>query len=137
MADGRDDLDELFGGANASEPTTPPPTRVRALVIAGFVLTVLGPTCFTGVPGAGLALWAWYRADEDLARAEAGALPPDAEASVRKERRVAFAGVVFAMVLLVIQLSLFARGAYDVYVAFLAGLLNLALGGEAPLPPTP
>ncbi len=137
MADGRDDLDEPFGGANASEPTTPPPARVRALVIAGFVLTVLGPTCFTGVPGAGLALWAWYRADEDLARAEAGALPPEAEASVRKERRVAFAGVVFAMVLLVIQLSLFARGAYDVYVAFLAGLLNLALGGEAPLPPTP
>lgn len=137
MADGRDDLDELFGGANASGPTTPPPTRVRALVIAGFVLTVLGPTCFTGVPGAGLARWAWYRADEDLARAEAGALPPDAEASVRKERRVAFAGVVFAMVLLVVQLSLFARGAYDVYVAFLAGLLNLALGGEAPLPPTP
>ncbi len=137
MADGRDDLDELFGGGDASATTTPPPTRVRALVIAGFVLTVLGPTCFTGVPGAGLALWAWYRADEDLARAEAGALPPDAETAVRKERRLAFAGVVFAMVLLVVQLSLFARGVYDAYVDLLAGLMNLALGGEAPPPPTP
>ncbi len=137
MADGRDDLDELFGGGDAATPATPAPTRVRTLVLAGFVLTVLGPTCFTGVPGAALALWAWYRADEDLARVEAGALPASAEAALRGERKVAFAGVVFAMVLLVVQLSLFARGAYDMYVGVLADLLNLALGGEAPPPPTP
>lgn len=122
-------VDDLFGGGASAPP--PPQDRVRqvyGLAALGFVLTLLGPCCFTGVPGAGVATWAWYRADEELARVEAGYLAPDRETDVRTARSVSFSGMVLAFVLVSVQLALWARGFYEWYLAQLAAVF---LGGAA------
>ncbi len=125
-------LDDLFGGGQAPPP--PPPrdrlTLVYLCAVAGFLLGVLGPCCFTGVPGAGLCAWGWYRADEELARLEAGDLPRDREAGISRARNLAFAGLVISLLLLVLQIGLFAAGVYEQY----GQLLQMGLGLGAPSP---
>jgi hypothetical protein len=126
MSDG---VDDLFGGGSSAP--APPRDRLRQVYVLaglGLALTVLGPCCFTGVPGAGVATWAWYRADEELGRVEAGYLAPDREGDVRTARSVAFAGMALAFVITSVQLALWARGFYDWYLGQLAALV---LGGEA------
>ncbi len=127
MSEGK--VDDLFGGGGSTPP--PPQDRVRqiyALAALGFALTLLGPCCFTGVPGAGVATWAWYRADEELARVETGYLAPDREGGARTARSVAFSGMVLAFVLVSVQLALWARGFYEWYLGQLAAMF---LGGAA------
>jgi hypothetical protein len=129
MTDGG--VDDLFGGGAGAPP--PPQDRVRqvyVLTAVGFALTLLGPCCFTGVPGAAVATWAWYRGDEEMARVEAGYLAPDREGVVRSARSLAFAGMALAFVLVSVQLALWAYGFYEWYAGQLAQLLL----GETPAP---
>ncbi len=133
-----DTLDEFFDGGG-TPPDAAPPDRlpgIRRLVRLGAVLSTLGPFCFTGVPGAAVALWAWYRADEELERVEAGAGDAAREADVVATRRGAFRGVLLAGGVLTLQLALFGMGAYDVLAeAFLAGLGTAMQLTGAPVPP--
>jgi hypothetical protein len=102
---------------------------VYGCAIAGTILGVLGPCCFTGVPGAALCAWGWYRADEELARLEAGDLPRDRETSIARARNLAFAGMVLSLALLALQIGLFATGAYEFYGAILAERFRLSVAG--------
>ena len=136
------ELDDLFGGGSAPPP---PPLRdhlgrARWVAFGALVANLAGPCCFTGVPGAALALWAWYLADEAVERVEAGALPSDRGPSAARTRDWAFRGVMLAGVLLVLQLALFSLGVYEAYGTWLLGVLGevlfaLDLGMLPGLPP--
>ncbi len=128
--------DDLFAGnAPPALPPDPVPGIQRMLMIA-LPMTFFGPlVCVTSVPGALLTLWVWYRADEELARVESGALPGQWDARVRTLRRQAFAALSAASMLMMLQLALLSLGVYQ-------GLIGLALsvydglsgGGGPPIP---
>lgn len=133
-----DSLDDFFqGGGPPPEASLPDRLPgIRRLARVGALLSFLGPFCFTGVPGAAVALWAWYRADEELERLEAGALDAARHEDVHTTRRAAFRGVLLAGVMLAVQLVLFGAGVYDrLAEAFLGGLGTLLQLGGAPVPP--
>ncbi len=133
-----DSLDDFFqGGGPPPEEVAPDRLpAIRRLARIGAVLSVAGPFCFTGVPGAAVALWAWYRADEELERVEAGTVPAERADAVRATRRAAFRGVVLSGGMLTLQLVLFGMGAYDTLAdAFLTGLGTILQLSGAPVPP--
>ena len=113
--------DDLFAGdAPPALPPDPVPA-IRRLLWLSAPMSALGPfLCVTSVPGALLALWAWYRADEELARVESGALPNHWDHRVRQLRNHAFAVLSTASVLMILQLALLSLGVYQ-------GLIQLAL----------
>lgn len=133
-----DALDDFFQGGG-TPPGEAAPDRlpgIRRLTRLGAALSVLGPLCFTGVPGAVVALWAWYRADEELERLEAGAVPDSREHDILATRRGAFRGVLLSGALLALQLALFGWGFYDrLAEAFLTGVGLLMQSTGAPVPP--
>ena len=104
--------------------------RARRLAALAAPLVVLGPTCFTGVPGAVLALIAWQTADEELARTESGALPPDLGPKARRLRALAFALCAASALSFILQIILFFFGFYQFVLANLVGLLT----GAEPVP---
>ncbi|MDP2312988.1 MAG: hypothetical protein Q8P41_08790 [Pseudomonadota bacterium] len=112
-------VDDLFSPEGAVEP--PPPDRLRRierLLAVALPLNVLGVFCFTGVPGALLALVGWQLADEEVARVESGALAPEKGPRARRMRGFAFGQLGFALLSLALQASLFGMGFYDGLLAF-------------------
>lgn len=106
-------IDEVFGGGEA--PAPPPEVglaRVRRLLLVSLVLDVLGPCCFTGVPGAILTLWTWQRADEEAERVKSGALPAALGPVAERLRRQSFALLVFSGISLTFQAVLLGTGLY-------------------------
>lgn len=113
-------VDDLFSGEPAPAPPTDRLKSVGRLLVVGGVLDLLGPFCLTGVPGAAVTLWAWYQADEEVARAEEGVLSADAGRRARRMRSVAFGLLVFTLLSLLVQIALFGMGVYDaLFAAFL------------------
>lgn len=113
--------DDLFSGdAPPALPPDPVPA-IRRLLWLSAPMSAAGPfICVTSVPGALLALWAWYRADEELARVESGALPGQWDKRIRALRNHAFAVLSTASLLMMLQLALLSFGVYQ-------GLIALAL----------
>jgi hypothetical protein len=111
-------VDELFGGDGGPPP--PPPTRsLRPIWLAGVVLTLVGPCCFTGVPGAVLLVVARYRAEDAVARREAGALDATSErATLHAVNR--WLGI--ACVLMLLQILAFGSGVYALIFASAFGV---------------
>lgn len=77
--------------------------RLRWLLALAIPLDLLGPLCWTSVPGAALTLWAWLLADGEVARAEEGNYAPADASKLRTLHN--FAGVALGLV----ALSLFAQ----------------------------
>lgn len=123
----------MSGADDLFSTDAPPPVhdrlhRAAVLIAIAAPLCLLGPACFTGVPGAVLALVAWQFADEELARAETGALPSDRAPRGRRLRGVAFALLVFSIGSFFLQIALFALGVYDALLALGMALVT----GEVP-----
>jgi len=85
-------------------------------------LNLLGITCFTGVPGAALTLWAWSRADDEMARVANGALPAERATEVAALRNHCFGWMVFATMSLAAQLLLIGTGSYGPLFSLLGSL---------------
>lgn len=107
-------VDDLFS------PEAPPPAapidrlrRIGRLLALALPLNMFGIFCFTGVPGAVMALVGWQLADEEVARVESGALPKEARPRAERLRAFAFAQMSFALLSLVAQVVLFGLGFYD------------------------
>jgi hypothetical protein len=115
--------DDLFSNEGPA-PLADRLDRAARLAALAAVLTLLGPCCFSGVPGAAVAVFAWQMADDELARVEAGALPSDRRGRALQVRRLAFFQVAFAGVLLFVQLVLFLSGAYELAMMVILNLLG-------------
>ncbi|MES2643597.1 MAG: hypothetical protein V4850_29195 [Myxococcota bacterium] len=124
-------VDDLF--APEAPPPAPPPDRLRRISLllgVALPLNLLGFLCFTGVPGAVMALVGWQLADEEVARVESGALPEQARPRAQRLRSFAFVQMLIALFSLLLQIVLFGYGFYD-------ELLNVVLGFTGVLPPAP
>lgn len=112
--------DDLFSGEGAIATPDPTPPIARLLWLA-VPLNLAGPCLFTGVPGAALSLWAWYRADEELAKVETGALPESFRRPLTNLRNTAFGNLSLCMMLLILQIVLFSMGVYQSLLSTLVG----------------
>ena len=121
-------VDDLF---SPDAPPPPPPKdrlrRIGRLLAVSLPLNLLGPLCLTGVPGAILALIGWQLADEEVARAESGAVPKDQLPRARRMRTFAFSQLSLAMLSLVAQVFLFALGFYDMLLELVVSLVGLGV----------
>jgi hypothetical protein len=127
-------VDELFGGPGGpgGAPPEAPSDRLRSArrwMTAGLIGTVAGPCCFTGVPGAAALLWAFFLADEEVARR---ALLSDAAgqeaATVTRGRAAWCMGI--AMVLLLVQIVMFSVGLYELLFEAALQLVALLRGAD-------
>ena len=109
-------VDALFAGE-------PPPVlrnaqprlrRIRRALLAALPLTVLGVLCWTGVPGAGIALWAWYQADEEVTHIEDDRYSSEDAAAILLVRRQAGWLLALAVLSLVVQVYLLTTPFYTV-----------------------
>ncbi len=123
-------VDDVFDAGGPPIGVQDRVVRVGALLALAAPLNLCSIACFTGVPGAVLTLVAWHLADEDLARVETGALPPERRDRIVALRRIAFVQMGVCSVLLLVQVALFMLGAYG---ALLQGALVL-LGWADPAP---
>jgi hypothetical protein len=120
-------LDELFEPTAATSSRGAPTARgalVRAWVALGLLLATAG-LALSSVPGGALVLAAWYVAERDLARIQAGYLPIDAEPDALDARRYAVVGVLGALVVLALQAWLLSSGFYAVFWLSIAERLDL------------
>lgn len=116
-------VDELFGGA--APPPGPPAdaalVRAGRFLAVGFLLTLCGPCCFTGVPGAGVSLWAWMLADEQVQAVERGALPEALGRRARAMERRAWWACFVAMVFVGAQVLMYWTGMYEAVFQVVGG----------------
>lgn len=115
-------VDDLFSG-EAPIVVRDRLGRASRLLWVALVFQLLGPTCFTGVPGAILALIGWQTADDELGRIEAGVVAPEAEPRARRLRMFGFGQLLLAMASLSFQLVLFNLGFYEWAIQNLLALL--------------
>ncbi|MDP2307881.1 MAG: hypothetical protein Q8P18_17780 [Pseudomonadota bacterium] len=119
-------VDDVF--SPESPRPAPPPDRLRRisrLLALALPLNLFGIFCFTGVPGAVMALVGWQLADEEVARAESGALPREARPRAERLRAFAFTQMTLALLSLVAQVVLFGLGFYDYLLQFFLGLAGI------------
>lgn len=96
-------VDELFG-ARPPEPPRPSPLRGLQLQIAiAAVMLLIGPCCFTSVPGALFAIWVWTRCDETLTLIDNGVLPAEERFAAKKLRQLAFILMGWAGLTILVQ----------------------------------
>lgn len=118
-------VDDLF--SPDAPPPAPPTDRLRRigiLLAVALPLNLFGVVCFTGVPGAVMALVGWQLADEEVARAESGALPKSELPRAQRMRAFAFSQMTLALLSLVAQVVLFGAGFYDLVLAAILGLVG-------------
>lgn len=118
-------VDDLFSSERPPAPVRDRLDRAAQLLAVALPLNVLGVTCFTGVPGAVLALLAWHIADEEVLRVESGALPAERGVRARRVRGLGFAMLVFAIGSLILQIVLFGAGFYQALLTAAAGLFGV------------
>ena len=121
-------VDDLFS-SDAPTPIRDRLGRVAWLLAAATPLVLAGPACFTGVPGALIALFCWFTADDELARIETGVLPADRAPRARRLRAAAFSLLGLSAALFALTMALFGAGFYDAALQALVALWN---GGDAP-----
>lgn len=125
------ELGELFG-EGWGHPT--PRTRlIGGLLISGVVLTFFGMACIAA-PGGLLVLLAWMYVEKDMERLESGYLPEADRPRVELLRNLTYGGLLFVILMFVIQGLLLCNGGYDylldtVYIpawqAFIRSLLQV------------
>ena len=111
-------VEVLFGGEPPRALVDPAPRirRLTALLALAIPLDLLGITCFTGVPGAFLTLWAYLMADGEAAQVKAGRYPDGPSAArMLRLRTVSSWAMVFTILSFVAQIALFWGGFYDVF----------------------
>ena len=100
-------VDELFG-ARPPEPPRPSPLRGLQLQTAiAAVLLLIGPCCFTSVPGALFAIWVWTRCDETLTLIDNGVLPAEERYAAKKLRQFAFILMGWASLTIFVQVIVY------------------------------
>ncbi len=110
-----DKVDALFDGDPPAppEPAEPRLRAIRGMLWVGIPLVILGVPCWTSVPGAALALWAWMSTDAELLRIEAGAYSPEDAARLMVLRKRASIVLVLCVVTLVLQIFLLGTHFYE------------------------
>ena len=104
------DLDELFGeeGGAPSARTT----LVLALLVGGLFTAITGLVCTTA-PGGLLVLAAWLAVEKEVDRVESGYLSVELRDHVLRLQRLAYAGLVFVILLFIFQIVLLSQGFYE------------------------
>lgn len=123
-------VDALFDGEPALPALDPAPRlrRITLLLLVAIPLDLLGVTCFTGVPGALLTLWAYLSADAEQALVDAGRYPEGAMVRrLGRLRAVALWAMVLTITLLVVQIVLFTTT--DFYGMLLLPVVDRLLAG--------
>ena len=105
--------DDLFGGDAPPPPPPDPAPRIRRILAFAGPLNLMGPLCLTSVPGAFLSLWAWYQADEAMARLESGDLPEGYGPHLKALKNSTFANLIAAFSVMIFQILLFMTGVYQ------------------------
>lgn len=115
-------MDALFAGEPPPPPREAGPVLRRLRWVLGFAipLDILGITCFTGVLGAALTLYAYLSADAEMARIEAGEYSAEAAAQLSRLRSVATTFLYFSVVSFLIQTALFQNGFYTQMVELIS-----------------
>lgn len=119
-------VDALFAGEPpATVELGPVLARLKLLLGVSLPLNLLGPLCWTGVPGAVLTLWAWSLADREAAAVSAGAVRGDQATSLLRLRRFAATNLGLCVLSLFVQVSLLAT---DFYPQLLSAMLDRLTG---------
>jgi hypothetical protein len=118
-------VDDLFSGAPPERPPGDPTIPLELWFAASAILTVLGPFCCTGPPGAAIALWVWTRAGDVGAQSTAGLFPARVGAAAHGLRGRAFAVMTLSLLSLMLQAVLWGKG---VYQAVALALLQVVQG---------
>jgi len=77
-------VEALFCGEPPPQPLSAAPRlkSIRTALWISLPLNVFGVFCWTGVPGAAIALWAWLRADAEMDRVRANAFSSEDAAAM-------------------------------------------------------
>lgn len=119
-------VDDVFSGEAPPPPAVDGLVRVRRWLVLATVLDLLGPTCFTGVPGAAVTLWCWMLLEEEVQRVESGVVA--ASKRLGTLRTVCFALMLLSAASLVLQIVLFSVGFYDAAFDWWTGRFLLDIG---------
>ena len=104
------EVGELFGeGKGAPRPRL---RLVAILMVSGLVLALGGLAC-SAVPGGLVVLVAWLVAEKERDRVDSGFLPESDRPRVALVRRLAQAGLVLVIGLLLVQCLLMWGGVYE------------------------
>lgn len=118
-------VDALFAGEPpAVVDLGPTLRRLRGLLLLSAPLNLAGVTCWTGVPGAILTLWAWLLADGAAAGVSEGVVEGPEALALLRLRSFAAWNLGLAVVMLFIQASLLATPFYERLLTFWLNLLG-------------
>ena len=111
-------VDDLF----QSDGTSPRPRSgaVRALVILGTILAIVGLPC-SSVPGGLMVLGGWFLVDQDKSHLASGYLSAEHSAEVDRLYRLTMFGVTVTLITFFLQAWLFCSG---FYTEFWSGILK-------------
>ena len=123
-------MDALFAGEPPPPPRASAPVlrRLRWVLGLAIPLDILGITCFTGVLGAALTLYAYLYADAEMAHIEAGEYSAEAAAQLSRLRSLATTFLYFSVVSFLIQTALFSNGFYTQMAELVSRVLLRAAG---------
>ena len=124
-------VDDLFSG-RPDEGLLPDPLPALSIATGvAAVLVLLGPCLCTGPLGALVALWAWARAGDAIARADLGLHPAPVGRGARSARQRAFGLMSLSMLSLCAQSLLWGAGVYPWLYTWILQLM----GFDVQLPP--
>lgn len=120
------EVDELFSeGTRAVRPQV---GFVFVLTVLGLGIAVTGFPC-SAVPGGVVVLVAWYFAEKEYARLQAGFFAGDLRATIVGARTIAIGGVVLMSMIFSLQLALTWMGFYDAWWRDLVVLVGWLIWG--------
>lgn len=108
-------VDALFDGEPPPPPIDAAPRvkRLKLILAIAIPLDALGIPCWTGVPGALLTLWAWMRADAEVAHIQAGQYDAEHAATLMRLRAIAAWALGLCVVSLLVQAWLLTTPLYS------------------------
>ncbi len=122
-----EELDELFGQAGTGQPEARTPLVIFLLVFG--LLTALGGLACTSAPGGIMVLLAWVLIEREVDRIDSGYLPLDEKPRLLRIQLGVQIGLVFIILLFVVQAFLYCNGFYDILWGSMVDVVRPLLPG--------